>query len=104
MNHGHLPLTKKLKTEEICWKYGEKGYFNFIIEAHLHSRIQKLSVAQRGGFQLLKEDSIDSRRQVCPSIFRGNPYSEGLGFSTLPGYLLVTEGKNKRPRVVDNPL
>lgn len=101
MNHGHLPLTKKLRTEEICWKYGKKGMYNFVVEGHLHSRIAKMTINQRSSFQLLGGDAVDSRRQVCPSFFPGNNYSEGLGFSTAPGFLIVEDNGNGKPNVFD---
>jgi len=104
LNHGHLPLTKKLKTDEICWKFGTKGLFNFILEGHLHSRMQKLSVSQMSNFQVVMDDTIDSRRMICPSLFTGNSFSENLGYTTTPGFLIVENNGTGQPNVFDYSL
>lgn len=101
LNHGHLGLTKKLSTKEMCWTYGKKGYFNYIQEAHLHSRIRKLNATQVKGFQLISDDNNDCRREVFPSFFTGNPYSEYLGFSTCGGFKISESGRNKGVDVFD---
>jgi predicted phosphodiesterase len=88
LNHGHLSLTNKKTTQEICWMYGEKGLFNFIMEGHLHSRIAKLNAKQVSNFKMVSDDNIDCRRQVCPSFFTGNSFSEDGGWSTLPGFTI----------------
>lgn len=95
LNHGHLGLTKKKSTQEICWMYGEKGVFNFITEGHLHSRIQKLSASQVNNFSVIQDDNIDCRRQVCPSLFTGNSYSEDNGWSTKAGFIISNENIKK---------
>lgn len=96
LNHGHLGFTNKKTTQEICWMYGEKGVFNFITEGHLHSRIAKLNAKQVNNFSLILDDSIDCRRQVCPSLFTGNPYSEDGGWSTMAGFLITESSHNKK--------
>lgn len=101
LNHGHLGLTQKLTTQEICWKYGEKGLFNFITEGHLHSRIQKLSATQIKKFKMITDDNADCRRQVCPSLFSGNTYSAQGGWSTKPGFLVTESNGNKGINVFD---
>ena len=101
LNHGHLGLTKKMSTKEICWTYGKKGYFNYIQEAHLHSRIRKLNAKQVQGFQLISDDNNDCRREVFPSFFTGNPYSENLGFSTMPGFKISMTGRGSGVDVFD---
>lgn len=88
LNHGHHPYTSKKSTEEMCWEYGVKGKFNFIMEGHLHSRIAKLNAKQLKNFYMIQDDSIDCRRQVCASLFTGNSYSEYGGWSTLAGYTI----------------
>ena len=95
LNHGHLPLTKNKSTQEICWMYGEKGVYNFITEGHLHSRIAKLNAKQISNFKTILDDNIDCRRQVCPSLFTGNPYSEDGGWSTLAGFLITEANINR---------
>lgn len=94
LNHGHLYLTKKMSTQEICWNYGEKGVYNFITEGHLHSRIRKLNAKQVANFGLISDDNKDCRRQVCPSLFTGNSYSEYGGWSTCAGFLISETNRN----------
>jgi hypothetical protein len=101
LNHGHLDLTNKLTTQEMCWKYGEKGLFNYITEGHLHSRIQKLSASQVKKFKMITDDNADCRRQVCPSLFTGNTYSAQGGWSTKPGFLVVESNGAKGINVFD---
>jgi predicted phosphodiesterase len=94
LNHGHLGFTNKKSTQEICWMYGEKGVFNFITEGHLHSRIAKLNAKQVSSFKMITDDSIDCRRQVCPSLFTGNSFSEDGGWSTLAGFIITESSMN----------
>jgi predicted phosphodiesterase len=101
LNHGHHDYTKKKTTQEMCWMFGEKGHFNFIMEGHLHSRISKLNASQIKNFELIKDDSIDCRRQVCPSLFTGNSYSEYGGWSTTAGFLITESNDNKGVNVFD---
>ena len=98
--HGDKFFSKNT-TKEIIWDYGEQGCFNFVSEGHLHSRIQKLSVAQRNKFQLITDDAVDHRRQFLPSFFTGNSFSEELGFSTNPGFLLIEDNGHGYPDVFD---
>ncbi|WP_394749524.1 hypothetical protein [Spongiimicrobium salis] len=88
--HGDKGISKK-STEDILWKYGKKGVFNFIFEAHLHSIIEKLTVAQRKNFKTIKDDGLDHRRMHCPSFFTGNYYSETLGYNSNSGYLRISD-------------
>ncbi len=101
LNHGHHGYTKSKSTEELCWEYGEKGYFNFIMEGHLHSRIAKLNAKQLSNFKMISDDTIDCRRQVCASLFTGNSYSEYGGWSTKAGYTITESNKNKGVNVFD---
>lgn len=94
LNHGHLGFTNKKTTQEVCWMYGKKGIFNFIMEGHLHSRIRKLSSKAVSNFKMVLDDSIDCRRQVCPSLFTGNPFSEDGGWSTLAGFTISESNIN----------
>ena len=92
LNHSHLGLSV-LSTEEICWKYGEKGIYNFVTEGHLHSRISKLSAKQISNFKTMIDDTIDCRRMICPSLFTGNTYSEHKGWSTSPGFIITEQSR-----------
>jgi len=101
LNHGHHGYTKKKTTQELCWMFGEKGYFNFIMEGHLHSRISKLNASQIKNFELITDDSIDCRRQVCASLFTGNSYSEYGGWSTTAGFTITETNDKKGVNVFD---
>lgn len=96
--HGDKGISKK-STEDILWKYGKKGVFNFIFEAHLHSIIEKLSATQRDKFRTIKDDAIDHRRMHCPSFFTGNYYSETLGYNSNAGYIRVFDNGKGFPEL-----
>ncbi|MEO0900765.1 MAG: hypothetical protein AAFY00_01675 [Bacteroidota bacterium] len=96
--HGHFGISKR-PTDEILWKYGKKGLYNFIFEGHLHSIIQKLSVSKTKNFKTIKDEGIDKRRMHCPSFFTGNYYSETLGYDSNPGYLVVWDNGRGKPNV-----
>lgn len=96
--HGHDSISKKT-TKDICWDYGKQGFFNFITEGHLHSIIEKLSVAQRRNYSTVKDDSVDHRRMNCPSLFRGNSYSERLGYTSNSGFIISENNGKGVPNV-----
>jgi hypothetical protein len=98
--HGHHGLSKQT-TEEICWKYGSKGSFNFIKEGHMHTRIQKLTAKSKEKFKTVKDDTIDLRRQIMPSLFTGNFYSESSGWETTPGFVIIENNGHGKPNVFD---
>jgi predicted MPP superfamily phosphohydrolase len=87
--HGHLLLSKK-NPEMIVNNYGIVGKFNLVIMAHLHTR-------------KILADGLTHRVIHAPSMFTGNDYSKGLGYSSLSGYLFITV-KNKLPIVTDVPI
>ena len=87
--HGHLALSKK-NPELLVNQYGVIGKFNLVIMAHLHTR-------------KILADGLTHRVIHAPSMFTGNDYSKGLGFSSLSGYLFITV-KNKLPIVTDVPI
>lgn len=87
--HGHLLLSKK-NPEMIVNNYGMIGKFNLVIMAHLHTR-------------KILADGLTHRVIHAPSIFTGNDYSKGLGYSSLSGYLFITV-KNNLPIVTDVPI
>lgn len=102
INHINLHGDKKLSsrpTTDIIWNYGTKGAYNFVFEGHLHSVIGKLSASQRNKFKTIQDDSIDYRRMHLPSFFTGNYYSETLGFTTNPGYVIVWDNGKGKPNV-----
>jgi predicted phosphodiesterase len=87
--HGHLLLSRK-NPESITNLYGFPEHFNLVVMAHLHTR-------------KILSDGIRTRVIHAPSIFTGNTYSKGLGFSSLSGYLYITV-TNGLPVVTDFPL
>lgn len=101
--HGNHPLSKQ-KTEEICWKYGTKGVFNFVKEGHLHTRIQKLTARSKEKLKLILDDTIDLRRQIMPSMFTGNFYSESSGWETTPGFVITEDNGFGKPNTFDYSL
>ena len=96
--HGDQIISKR-STKDICWDYGKQGVFNFIREGHLHSTIERLSVAQRKIFNTIKDDSIDHRRMNIPSFFTGNSYSERLGFTSNSGFVISYNNGKGVPNV-----
>lgn len=89
ITHGHHGLSKK-PSAEIVNQYGDPQLFNVILEAHLHTR-------------KIKNDGLNYRHIVCPSIFTGNSYSKQLGYTSLSGFLGI-ETKNGYPIITDYPI
>ena len=87
--HGHLAISKK-NADHIVNQYGFANSFNLVIMAHLHTR-------------KVLSDNWNNRTIHAPSIFTGNDYSKGLGFSSLSGYMYITV-KGGLPVVVDVPI
>lgn len=87
--HGHLGLSRK-NPELIINQYGFAGKFNIVSMAHLHTR-------------KILADSMSYRVQHTPSMFTGNDYSKGLGFTSLSGFTFMTV-KNGYPIVKDIPI
>ena len=81
--HGDKGISKK-DTTTIIWNYGKQGMYNFVLEGHLHTWIEKLTKK----YQTIKDDSIDHRRMHCPSFFTGNSFSENLGYVSNSGFLI----------------
>lgn len=96
--HGHDSISKR-PTKDICWDYGKHGLFNFIAEGHLHSIIEKLSATQKDNFNTTKDDAVDHRRIVCPSLFTGNDFSERLGYTTNSGFIMSENNGKGVPNV-----
>jgi hypothetical protein len=99
--HGHCGISKKTTTD-IIWNYGLKGVYNYVNEAHLHSRIKKASVNKT--INLISDDSIDYRRETLASFFTGNYYSETLGFTTNSGYKILWDNGNGKPYELSNTI
>lgn len=89
ITHGHLGLSRK-NPELLVNQYGFTGKFNLVLMAHLHTR-------------KILADSMMYRVMHCPSMFTGNDYSKGLGFTTLSGFTFITI-KNGYPVVTDIPI
>ncbi len=98
LTHGHHGISKK-STKQLCWDYGVQGKYNLICEGHLHSIIQKLSVAQRESFTTIQDDAVDHRRMNCPSFFTGNYFSETLGYTSESGFVITEDNGFGVPNV-----
>ena len=96
--HGHKGISRKA-TKDICWDFGKKGVYNVILEGHLHSIIQKLSVNLKGKFNIIKDDSVDHIRMNARSLFTGNSYSEDLGYSSNAGFSIITNNGKGLPNI-----
>jgi predicted phosphodiesterase len=90
MSHGHLKLTD-ITPAELILKYGDPTVFNLLVSGHWHNR-------------KIKKDNRRFRQVVCPSLFPGNDYSEGLGVDSLPGFLIVHKGLNDKILIHDYSL
>lgn len=98
LTHGHHGLSGK-STQQLCWDYGIQGKFNLIMEGHLHSIIQKLSVKSREKYNTIKDDSVDHRRMNCPSFYTGNFFSEALGYTSTSGFVISENNGEGAPNV-----
>ena len=98
VTHGHHYLSKK-DVGKILYEYGEKGYYNVLIEGHLHSRlVEKAYKAKKVEFEqvtVVDFDSLDYRKVILPPLFTGNFYSESMGFSSSAGYMEFWEQNGK---------
>jgi len=96
--HGHKGISRK-STKDICWDFGKKGIYNVILEGHLHSIIQKLSVNMRGKHNIIKDDSVDHIRMNARSLFTGNGFSEDLGYTSNAGFSIITNNGKGLPNI-----
>jgi hypothetical protein len=96
--HGHKGISRRA-TKDICWDFGKKGIYNVILEGHLHSIIQKLSINMKGKFNIIKDDSVDHIRMNARSLFTGNGYSEDLGYSSNAGFSIITNNGKGLPNI-----
>lgn len=96
--HGHKGISKK-PTKDLCWDFGKKGIYNVILEGHLHSIIQKLSVNMKGKFNIIKDDSVDHIRMNARSLFTGNGYSEDLGYTSNAGFSIISNNGQGLPNI-----
>jgi UDP-2,3-diacylglucosamine pyrophosphatase LpxH len=96
--HGHKGISRK-PTKDLCWDFGKKGMYNVILEGHLHSIIQKLSVNLKGKFNIIKDDSVDHIRMNARSLFTGNGFSEDLGYTSNAGFSIITNNGKGLPNI-----
>lgn len=90
MSHGHLKLTN-MQPAELILEYGDPYKFNILVSGHWHNR------------KILK-DHKNFRQIVCPSLFPGNDYSVNLGVSSAPGFLMIENWGNGKPKILDYSL
>lgn len=96
--HGHKGISRRA-TKDICWDFGKKGIYNVVLEGHLHSIIQKLSVNMKGKYNIIKDDSVDHIRMNARSLFTGNGYSEDLGYNSNAGFSIITNNGKGLPNI-----
>lgn len=96
--HRHKGISRRA-TKDICWDFGKKGIYNVILEGHLHSIIQKLSVNMRGKHNIIKDDSVDHIRMNARSLFTGNGFSEDLGYTSNAGFSIITNNGKGLPNI-----
>ena len=99
--HGHHGISR-LSTKELCWEYGEQGMFNYVSEGHLHSRIEKL--AAKKNFSVVKDDAVDHKRVILPSLFTGNFYSESNSWTSNAGFHIIEDNGSGKPNTFDYSL
>ena len=87
MTHGHEKISN-ISASELVLKYGSQNHYNILLSGHLHSRF-------------IKEDTEKFRKIICPSIFPGNNWSQGQGFSTQSGFLIISNNGNGKPKITD---
>lgn len=96
LSHGHLPMVKK-NPEYLILNYGKnRDNFTLILTGHIHSR-QRVDQTNTA---MVLSDSRNYRAYSCPSIFTGNFYSEQLGMSSTPGFMVI-ESHDGKPEVTD---
>lgn len=98
ISHGHLGVTKNIG--KLLFNYGKQNMFNIILKGHLHTKKKK---EQTQDVEMIGDDSSRWTSLTCRSIFTGNFYSEGLGFTSVAGYTEVFN-KNGLPKIIDEPL
>jgi predicted phosphodiesterase len=90
MSHGHFKFTNN-NPAELILEYGDPQIFNVIVAGHLHTR-------------QIQKDGRNYRQLRCASLFPGNDFSQNLGFTTLPGYTIITNNGTDKPQITDCPL
>jgi predicted phosphodiesterase len=90
LTHGDKGLTNK-QPAELILDWGFPGLFNLLVSGHWHER-------------RIKSDTKNFRQMTCPSIFVGNDYSDDLGYSTAPGFLISYNNGDGKPIIIDYTL
>jgi predicted phosphodiesterase len=90
MSHGHFKFTS-INPAELILEYGDPQVFNLIISGHYHNR-------------QIQKDGKNYRQLRCASLFPGNDFSQNLGFTSLPGFMLATNNGTDKPQIIDCPL
>lgn len=94
--HGHHGFMKG-DIADIILSYSSTQNFKVVVSGHLHTRNKK----ERHSY--VQKDTSRYRAYVCPSVFTGNHYSEGEGYSSTAGFYTFSN-KNGLPKVEDIPL
>lgn len=104
LTHGHQKMNGK-SIESMIWKYGKQGMYNIWLSGHIHTRkTEKTWISQAAYVDRVITVSLDEcqyRKIVVPSIFTGNAYSEMLGYTTTPGFVIIENNGKGKPNVHD---
>ena len=107
LTHGHYGLSRKDSSKLIA-DYGRNDMFNLVLQGHLHTRLAKKSYKVKKDYyenvESLSVDELNYRFYIVPSLFTGNSYSEGLGFSGTAGFYLIENNGKGKPNVFDYTL
>ena len=107
LTHGHYGLSRKDSSKLIA-DYGRNDMFNLVLQGHLHTRLAKKSYKIKKDYyenvESLSVDELNYRFYIVPSLFTGNSYSEGLGFSGTAGFYLIENNGKGKPNVFDYTL
>jgi len=89
--HGHLGITKTPPSELILEYAEDPKAYTVLLQGHFHER-------------RVKRDHKMFRDIIVPAIMPGNHYSVTSGYSSNPGFVVIAEGANKKPIVIDYSL
>ncbi len=85
-SHGDLRLSKDF--HKMVSLYGNSSKYNLVIKGHLHTC-------------KVNHDSSIGRDMNCLSLFTGNNYSEGEGYTSTPGYTLTHWKKGLKTKIIN---
>ena len=97
--HGDLGFSRNPASDIILRYSTNKDAFNLLLEGHWHSRRKKQPVNTKA----VSWDTNNYRCYTVPSIFSGNFYSESMGYSSTPGFMIFWNNGEGLPITLDIP-